>query len=389
MKKKILFICSNMEIGGFQKSLVSLLSYFDYDKYDVDLLLFNHNGIFMDLIPSEVNIIPCIMPEEYFYTFDKSIKGLLKKGKLFLACIRIIVAILSKVNKGYAGIIMSKVIPRLEQNYDVAIDYNGQYILYYMIDKIKARKKITYFHSDYEMWSYYKSADKRYYKYVDHIVTVSDLCVESLKKHFPEQKHKIYNIENIISDKTTNLYALNSNNFKDKFDGVRIVTVGRVSNEKGIDLAIEACGILKNKGYKIRWYFIGPKYNMEFYENLMNINDVKDCCYFLGETNNPYDYMRNSDVVVHPSRFEGKAVAIEEAKILKKPIVATCFSTVYNQIDNEQTGIIVSMNSKSIAEGIEKYLIDYKFKEKIIDNLKINCMGNDSEIEKLYKLINE
>ena len=60
MKKKILFICSNMKVGGFQKSLISLLRCFDYEKYDVDLLLLDPSGIFMDLIPKEVNILPVI-----------------------------------------------------------------------------------------------------------------------------------------------------------------------------------------------------------------------------------------------------------------------------------------------------------------------------------------
>ena len=56
MKKKILFICSDMEIGGFQKSLLALLDYFDYKRFDVDLFLIHDNGIFVPYINQKANI---------------------------------------------------------------------------------------------------------------------------------------------------------------------------------------------------------------------------------------------------------------------------------------------------------------------------------------------
>mgnify|MGYP000600414399 CR=1 FL=1 len=81
MKKKILFLCSNMEIGGFQKSLISVLQCFDYEKYDVDLLLFNPTGIFMELIPTQVNILPTIIEPTYFANGKKAVSFLIKNRK--------------------------------------------------------------------------------------------------------------------------------------------------------------------------------------------------------------------------------------------------------------------------------------------------------------------
>lgn len=387
MKKKVLIICSNLGIGGFQKSLVSLLKYFDYDKYDVDLLLFIPEGIFMDLIPNNVNIISGIMPKEYFESLNVSFRKLIKDRHYILALLRLMSSSIGLIDKGYGAVFMSKFIPKLNQEYDISIDYNGQYILYYMINKITAKRKITFFHSDYKMWPYYKHVDRKYYSKVDYIVTVSDQCVKSLKTFFPLEINKIKKIENIISKDTVNIRGNENSPFNEDFDGIRLLTVGRVCKEKGIDMAIEACGYLKSQGIKIKWYAVGPIFNEQFFRELVYKYDVVNEFVFSGSTNDPYSYMRDVDIIVHPSRFEGKAVVIEEAKILKKPIVATAFSTVGNQIVNRKNGLIVEMDSMSIANGILEMINNNYLRERIIKELSEKYNGNESEINKLYDLM--
>ncbi len=388
MKKNILFVSSNMSVGGFQKSLVSLLYYFDFEKYNVDLLLFSPQGIFMDLIPKQVNVIPIIMPSCYFNVFPICIKQLLSKGYLLLAVQRIFQVMISKYDKGYGGIIMSKAIPAIKKEYDTIIDYNGQYILYYIVDKLTAKKKITYFHSDYKKWSYYHKADEKYFGKVDYIVTVSDQCKRSLDELFPVYSDRIRIVENIISSKTVSIHPRETSGFKDiDFKGVRIVMIGRVCEDKGIVFAIEACGKLKERGYNIRWYSVGPCSDFEYYNQLREENNVTDCFIFLGETNNPYAYMKNADIIAHPSKFEGKAVVVEEAKILAKPIVVTNFSTVYDQIVNEKNGLIVDMDSDSLYLGVKRLIDNTDLMMNFSRVLKNEVMGNESEVEKLYKLI--
>ena len=388
MKKKILFICSNMKVGGFQKSLISLLRCFDYEKYDVDLLLLDPSGIFMDLIPKEVNILPVCIEPEYFKSGKRAVISMIKEKKWYSAFIRLLSCVLWMYDKSIGAACMVKAIPGPDDHYDVAIDYNGQHILYYLVNKVKADKKISYFHSDYKKWSYYEKMDRKYYKFVDAIVTVSDECVESLRQVFPEYSSKIYGIENINSEKTVNLYPKNSNTFEDGYDGVRLVSVGRVCESKGFDFACEALEYLVNANYNVRWYRVGPVENDEYCEKLIEKHRIKKNMILLGATNNPYDYMRNADLIVHPSRFEGKAVAIEEAKILKKPIVATNFSTVKNQIIDGVTGIIVDMDGKSIYEGIKRLIDDVELRNHIVQKQEKLCNGNEAEVDKLYKLIN-
>ena len=122
-------------------------------------------------------------------------------------------------------------------------------------------------------------------------------------------------------------------------------------------------------------------------ENLINELKLEDNFNLLGIRENPYPYIKKSDIYVQPSRFEGKSIAIDEAKILNKPIVVTNFSTAKDQIINNKNGIISEMNSKSLANEIERIICDKKLKKKIILNLSNEKIGNETEINRLYEVI--
>lgn len=387
MKKKVLFIISDMESGGFQKSLISLLQCFNYKKYDVDLLIMSPRGIFMEQIPEEVNIIKGKISSEFFDSFPKCIWKLIKEKEYKLSIKRSIHFLISRFDKGIAAIYMSKQIPAIHNEYNVAIDYNGQQILYYMVDNIKSEKKITYFHSDYKKWRYYENADKKYYLKVDNIITISDICKESIDEIFPECNTKTKVIHNISSPKIIN--KLSVEECKVTFDRnyINVIMVGRPSKTKGYDFAIEACFNLKKDGYKIRFYSIGTSDEINNFKKMVHKLNLENEFLFIGETNNPYSFMRQADIYIHPSRFEGKSVAIDEAKILCKPIILTNFTTAKDHINNGINGLIVDMNTNGVYEGI-KSLIDNKgLQDKFIENLSKENLGNEDEVNNLYQLI--
>ena len=389
MKKKILFICSNMNIGGFQISLINLLKNFDYNSYNVDLFLLDKKGLFIQEIPKEVNLVELDNYEiDFFDSTVDSIKSLYHKRKYFLSLARFFVGIIQMIDKGYGAILMSKFIPNIADEYDCCIDYNGQYLNYYMIDKVKAKKKITYFHSDYAKWDYYKHADKMYYKKADAIVTVSDICVESMKKYFPKYADKIYCIENIISKNTVQPKAYINHISLDK-NKIILMTVGRVCFDKGYDLAFEAAKLLKNDFNNFIWYWVGPGNEDKEIQGKLKEYKLENKFKFLGPSADPYYYLEQADIAVYPSRFEGKSVVIEETKIINKPIVVTNFSTVNNQVQNRKSGLIVDMDGVAIYRAIKELIENKELYKSIIDFQKSNSIGNDEEINKLYKLINK
>lgn len=376
-----------MNIGGFQKSLVNLLSYFDYSQYEVDLFLIERNGVFENEISTNVNIIYADeQTSAYCQTLSVSLKSLLSLKKYGLVVKRILNAIIGYMNKGLGAVIMSKQLPNLANEYYCCIDYCGQYLNYYMIDKVSAKIKITYFHNDYAKWDYYKLTDKFYYKKADYIVTVSEHCVESLKKYFPSYSKKIKCIENIITVDTISPYLIDPQ-MPTEFEPnkIKLVSVGRLVQDKGTDLAIQTCSILANE-FDIQWIWVGPG-NKDFYYKLAKDYGVENDFIMVGGQDNPYKYMAHADIVVHPARFEGKAVAVEEALVMNKVIVATNYSTAHNQIMNGETGIICDMNPSSIYQSVKNVINDKNLREKILNNQRLLCKGNANEIHKLYDLL--
>lgn len=389
MKKKLLFICSNMSVGGFQRSLINLLEYMDYEKYEVDLLLINREGIFLEYLNKNTNIISFDKKSDYFRSYKEAVVKLLRKRKFGLVFVRTLNLFVSLADKGYGAVFMSKLIPKIRRSYDVCIDYGGQYQNYYMIDKIDAAKKITYFHSDYSKWDKYWKADKKYYQYADWIVTVSDECVVSMKRYFPQYENKIVCIENIVTKNCMERFR-NSDRYIQKLikQNNIIVTVGRVCHDKGIDLALETALLLKESMRDdFIWVWVGPFDDGIDYKKMAEGKGLKGRMVFTGAKADPYSYMAVADVYAQPSRFEGKAVSIEEALVLNIPVVATDFSTVHDQITDGIDGLISFFSAGELERNIRNLLTDKAMNERMREYQRLRHPGNSSEIEKLYRLI--
>jgi glycosyltransferase involved in cell wall biosynthesis len=391
MKKDVLFVINNLNCGGAEKSLISLLNTMDYSRYNVDLFLFKHEGLFLNKIPKQVNVLE--EPSEY-QLFDMPIKAAvmkcLRQGRLDIALSRVCAGYIFKSEKNKARCeqrvwrYLSKSLQNISKNYDVAIGYLEKNPVYFCIDKVNANKKIGFIHTDYDKLGMDPNIDMGYFRSLDHIVTVSEECANVLKQRFSIYNDKIGVIHNIVSPSTINKMSQEKVDLERK--GVKLVSVGRLSHEKGFDLAIEACKNLVGDGYEIKWYIIGEGEGRGKLEKMIEENHLQDHFLLLGLKENPYPYIREADIYVQPSRFEGKSIAIDEAKILHKPIMVTNFSTAKDQIKNEENGLIIDMDAHSLSEGIKKLIHNEELRNKLIKNLSDEELGTESEIKKLYTL---
>ncbi len=388
MKKKLLFIMPNLGSGGAEKALTNLLSLFDYESYEVDLLLFRREGIFLADVPEKVNIID---GGKNYAAFDASAAAYIKSKLLgfdFKSAVNRIEysKAISSGNREKIWQCLKKAIKKPQKHYDVAVAYLEGNSVYYCVDCVDADRKIGYVHNDYNGLDLDKNFDKPYFEKLDYLVTVSDECANVLCKTFPESAHRVRMLENIISPTLLKSLAKTAPE-EYETDSKILLTIGRFSAQKGYDMAVKAAEILDKKGYDFKWFAVGKGELMPQIKEEISNCSLEEKFILLGEKSNPYPYIKDCDIYVQPSYFEGKSIAIDEAKAFAKPIVCTSFPTVYDQLTDSETALLADINPQSIAQKIEELLNNEALCKTLSNNLKKENQGNEEEIDKFYMLL--
>ncbi|WP_368657368.1 glycosyltransferase [Metabacillus halosaccharovorans] len=395
--KNVLIASFDMEVGGVERSLISMLDNFDYEKYTVDLMLYRHQGDFMTLISDRVNIIGEV-PE--YTTFRKSIGKTLSEKYFGIGLSRILSKLYANLKGRFKGIaepgyyqlqLMWKFalpfLPNMQKEYDVAISYLWPH--YFIAEKVKAKTKIAWIHTDYSTVYTDVNIDIKVWKKFDYIVSISNDCTSAFLSKYPELREKIVLIENITSPAFIKKMA------EEKVDDIlignnhfNIVSVGRLSYQKAFDNAIKALRILHNRGLtNLKWYVVGYGGEEKKLNELIKENNLEDSFILLGKKINPYPYIKLSDLYVQPSRYEGKAVTVREAQILSKPVLITNYATAKSQVDDGVDGYITELSVEGIVNGIENLYNSSATRKKLIGNCSLANYGNSYELDKLYKVI--
>lgn len=392
--KKILFVINSLTIGGSEKSLVSLLGNIDYSMYEVDLLMFKKGEDFDKYIPKEVNVLD--EPEYYKFLKNKSKEvNIINKAKF--TYYRIKTSVKLRINSKKKRWLQAEqvlyfsqknILNAPQKNYDIAIAYSQGMPTYFVADKVKADKKFAWINCDYKMTGYDKRIDNYFYNKIDKIIAVSQYGKESIVSVNKEYDRKTEVILDIVDPKLIETMADEETVFEDK-SYINICTVARlITHYKGYDMAVRAAKLLKDEGYKFRWYAVGEGMDRPKIEKMIEELGLKEEFILLGKKSNPYPYMKNCDIYVQPSRNEGFGLTVAEAKILNKAIVCTNFDNAKTLINNEQEGLIVEKNELHIYLGIKRYLDSIKYKESVVDFLEKSEKYNSlQQIKKFYSIV--
>jgi len=385
--KKVLFAIHSLGFGGAERSLVNLLNELPPDKYRVDLLLFHQKEGFGAQLPEWVNVLET--PESIHLLYG----NLGSKWKYPLARLAgTAISRFARKNKKAQKAFRWKYFyrPRIEKlsgHYDVAVAYVGGEILYYIRDCVSADRKLCWIHNDYRTALYSKRDDIPYFEDMDAIASVSEQCVNVLREEFPEYSGKLHCIENITSSAVVR--GLSGAYMPEEYgdDAANILSIGRLWAQKGFDLAVEAAAILKKQGRKFRWFVIGIGSLEEDLRRQIAGHGLEKEFILLGSRSNPYPYIRHCALLVQPSRWEGKSVVLDEAKILAAPIVATAYPTVADQIADGKEGLICEMTPEGIARAVARMLDDAELRQSVKRYLSEHEYGNQREAEKYTRLI--
>lgn len=389
-KKSILFVMAGMNRGGAERSLINLLELMDREQYEIDLLVFDTSGKLMAQVPKNVRVL---RPDRRLRCVSTSSKGeLIENFSAKALALRAIYNFRRKKDKipylqsqeKWESVYLPALKP-LPKEYDIAVAYMHSLPSYFVIDKVNAKRKILWVHNDYSRLAKGRDFDRPYFEKADCVVTISEQCVQELVKAFPDLTDKficIYNLnpEKKIREKALEFYPEEYQNCK----GLKLISIGRLNYQKGFDYAIEAARILKDKGVEFSWFIIGSGELKDALEEQIRSLGVEKSVHLLGERENPYPYIQNADIVVQTSRFEGKSIVLDEAKILCKPIITTDYVSVHDQIENGKTGMIVPIDRNSIADGILLLLKNTDLREKLANGLKNMPESLNKEIKKYY-----
>ena len=395
MSNNILFVIDSLHCAGAEKSLITLLSLIDYSKYNVDLQLFGYGGALEELIPKEVNLLK---PLKYTEFTTLSIKSAMIQSlknfdfKMLKSRLRFSIKLRKEnyTNSQKARIFwqsVSNVLENSNKEYDVAISYAQGIPTFYVADKIKAKKKYVWVNVSYRLKNEDKLFQEQYYDKYDNIIAVSDSAKDVFLETFPKYIDKVKIIYDINDWNFISKMADSGQSYDDNFKGLRILTVGRLENQKGYDIALESCKMLKEKGINFRWYSLGIGPLKEEIEEYIKKNNLRDNFKLLGVKSNPYPYIKSCDIYVQTSKFEGFGLAIAEARMLNKPIVTTRFDAVYNQMIDRKNGLVVDMDARGVTDGILELINDKELNNSIVEYLKTEKKGNTEELNKFYALI--
>ncbi|GAB5613311.1 glycosyltransferase [Faecalimonas hominis] len=364
---KILITNGHLGIGGVEKSLVDLLKSIDYSRHQVDLLLFEGLGEYLPQIPSEVNIILCDLRPTYG-SFKKKMIDFISKKEFRNIVIKIILMLRSRISVKCTALL--RVLNITDREYDCAIAYrvgiSNDYISFCVSAK---RKYMWWHHGEFEYGQTTVKNWKCALKNINSIVCVSNATKELITPRFPEKKDDILVLPNMIivdeliqKGKAFHPYKADKENFK-------IVSVGRLSAEKRMINIIYVMDDLIQLGYKkIKWYIVGDGIERENIEKEILKKNLQKNIICVGSQKNPYPYIADADLYVHPSYVESQGLTILEAMTLGIPCVVTKSRGPCEFIQNEKNGLLVEPSPEALFEGVKQIIDDKNLFEVIKNN---------------------
>ena len=377
--KSILFVINTLGQGGAEVAMIELINeLLQRTECSIDLYVMTGQGELIDRIPPCVHVLnkktdPTDVLSSagrkslYRHTFSK----LLCRFSGLRNLPYIVGNYMEMRRRGnvvaknllWKGVSDGSRPPR--KKYDLAIAYIEGASTFFVADKVTADAKAAFVHTDYHKAGYYRKLDRGCYHRFNAVYCVSQEAKDSFLSEYPELKDNVRVFRNIIRPESIIEKSKSGPGFDDDFDGIRIVSLGRLVKLKCFDTAIEAAHILKERGHRIRWYVFGEGDERSNLEAMIRKNQLENEFFLCGTVRNPFPYLREAQIYVQCSRFEGYSIAVREAKVLGLPVVITQSMGISDLVADGIDGICVDSDASSIADGIERLINDPELLRKL------------------------
>ena len=378
MKKKILFITEALWIGGIETALVNLLRRMDYDKYDVTCLVLRGYLDMADRLPAQCRLVAADRDRTITFTEPYKFSRLYhltehaeNPSRLHRAMMWATPAIRWLENRLYIRYIREQM---QGQHFDTCVIYSDR-TAETAVRAIDAHRYLLFYHHGAMRREYH---DEIGYRKADKIITVSNFVERQLRRFRPKYADKMMTLHNLTD--MDGIQAKAEAPMGAEFDSsnFHIVSCGRVSREKGMDLAVEACAKLVEMGHdNIHWWIIGGGPEFQKLRDQVAACHLEDHMTLLGMQDNPYPFIRRADLYVQPSRFEGYPMTVLEALILGKPVVSTDNGGAGELLTDGKNGRLCPIDADAIAQTIHSLLA----KPDELSQLRKNIETTDMDAE--------
>lgn len=363
--KKILFVINTLGHAGAEMALVELLKRLEKGNCEIYLYVLMGQGEMFTRIPSRVKVLNSristlsVLSKEGRSRMAGTVAAAFWHNGRWLHKLRDTVGCLASMMIK-RRILIDKALwrmiaegsERFDETFDLAVAWLEGGSAYYVADHVSAKKKAAFIHIDYENAGYTRKMDRDCWEAYEWIFAISDEVKEHFLQFYPEYSLKTRVFHNLIDRDSIRLKAQEPGGFSDGYQGMRLLTVGRLSRQKGYDIAVEAMKLLKEKGYQVRWYVLGEGEMRAALEKRIAALGLEKDFILLGAVENPYPFYAQTDVYVHATRYEGKSIALQEAQILGCAVIASDCNGNREQIVDGRDGLLCQLTPQAVAESI-------------------------------------
>lgn len=370
MKKKLLFVVHTLQIGGAEKILVNILKYISKRKYDITVLALVDDGVFVD----EVKNIEGVTYKYVFKSYFKKARAN-KESKFHKIATNIMSSIWKRYLKKLKYNSRELYEKYVDEKYDVEIAFlEGKVSKFVSSSNNKDSRKIAWIHTDINIGTNSIFIDdddeKNCYNTFDKVVCVSREVRNRFIQKTGRDNNVLVQINPVdcldILEKAKEELTIKKNN-----DVPVVCTVGRLVQVKGYDRLLEVHKRLIDEGIMHELWIVGDGVERKKLEDYIRKNKLEKSARLMGYSNNPYKYVKNSDIFVCASRIEGLSTVIVEATILEKVIVSTdCPGAKEILGDDNECGMVVENDAVGIYEGLKAVLTDKELEKKYQENIK-------------------
>lgn len=383
---KLLFVISNLEIGGTRRSLLNLLSYMSNYNVDLDLLVFSPYGAYENAIPDDVNVIKGNLLMQGHFSEKKTLKGQPK-----LLAYRAVGSIGAKIigqDDFWDAVLKRFAKQKIRKDYDAIIGFQEGFSDFFTtFTDIEPR--LIWIHNDYNNIPTYRTRNENAYLNVNRIFFVAETARRSFAAAFPSLESRMGVIKNVVPIDDIKRKA--AEEVEDEYyqnGKINLISVGRIEKQKAFHRIVEILNRLGENRNQINWIIIGDGSQRTVVQDMILQNNFQNIVQFIGTRGNPYPYMAKADLFVLTSEYESQPMVIMESLITGTPVISTNFESAYELLEGKSYGIICDNTAEGLANELLKIIENPKISLELKRHTKEFVYDNNSIIEQIFNAVN-